>query len=875
LARQPARPSLRARSVTRKSVNERLNDALQSWEFRQRYRITDRLHERAKARQKRRFRNSWYEAKLRVGLPADYLEDLRALMHLLEKHGAADVRASRPSPSVGRHLAITTMRASVASGLASLPVGILNLLIDAGLFTVDQALRQTASAADESSFVNLIRGFAPELHGPSRELAIACTSRLRTGSYKATALAFLARSGTSKEREELFSKAVELASDIQDTEVRARTLLAVAAQAFPELRIELEPSLLVVRNALLQNWNSHRYYDTLVDITHLGLADEALSIVASINYPYERLGALAILSGHTPDSLLTRVLNEVWRSPNESPVEQLLKTVVPRLDDSALHAELGRAFVAHAPTYKGMIIGTFAAEIARRGNGALALEAILKLPDPEPGFRDPKSYALEIAAAALCQTGVVGRLMILIHQLPFNERTRIYSAMASSAPIPCLSDIFNHQIECSSCELAALLAPRMPARRAELIEGFLNGLEDILGGAGAEALEAILPLLSREQMAEVMKWVRLRLTQYQERWMAAEVGASMTPMAILPRKPDFESATELLRIVTRNASPDIARNLLVWELGQASLLEDVESADELIEGLCVELANKGRWQAAVQGIAAISGDFARASTIVALAAHDDADLESLASAAMQLEQVEARSRAIEPLLLRYMKCGQWCFAFETANEILNPFDRAIRLCFLLWRAFLQPFGVMHDLSASKWRRSARSVGRTIVGLIRGLPSLILWGVLASLGLIWALSRFANWKSTRTKPFMRATPPQLVGTVNAVGHQPSSRIEANVEKSTTSGQSDLVALARIENAQARKTALAEAVLTQVDRPQEFPVSKWFDAVEILASRGRDSLFRDLRSLIPILARAGGTTALEESLNGVIAARRWWP
>jgi hypothetical protein len=277
--RQLARHSSRAKSVPRKSIFEGVRDALERWQFRQRYKITNRLQERARARQERKFSNSWYEAKLRAGLPADYLEDLRALTHLLEMQGVADAEAGRPSPAVGRHVAITTMRASIASGAASLPIGILMMFIDACMFTVDQALRQTASSADESMFVNLIRALATGLNGSLRELAITCASRLKTGSNKAIALAILARSGTTKNMEELLSQAVELASEIQDAEVRARTLLTVAAQTSPELRINVEPSLAIVRNALTQEWQSHLYYDALVDIIHLGLADEALSIV--------------------------------------------------------------------------------------------------------------------------------------------------------------------------------------------------------------------------------------------------------------------------------------------------------------------------------------------------------------------------------------------------------------------------------------------------------------------------------------------------------------------------------------------------------------------------------------------------------------------
>jgi hypothetical protein len=875
-ARQLARHSSRAKSVPRKSIFEGVRDALERWQFRQRYKITNRLQERARARQERKFSNSWYEAKLRAGLPADYLEDLRALTHLLEMQGVVDAEAGRPSPAVGRHVAITTMRASIASGAASLPVGILMMFIDAGMFTVDQALRQTASSADESMFVNLIRALATGLNGSLREQAITCASRLKTGSNKAIALAILARSGTAKNMEELLSQAVELASEIQDREVRARTLLAVAAQTSPELRINVEPSLAIVRSALTQEWQSHLYYDALIDIIHLGLADEALSIVGSINLPYERLSALTVLSGHMPDSILTEVLNQVWRSPNEAPVEQLLKTVVPRLDDSALHAGLAQAVLADAPPYKGVIIGTFAAEIARRGDGALALAEILKLPLPESGFADPKSYALEIAAPALCQTDVVGQIMMLIRELPFDQRTRVYRAISSSAPTSCLSDISDHQIVCSSRELAALLAPRMPARRAKVIDDFLNGLKDVREWPGTEELAAILPLLSGEQIAEVMTWVRLQLTQYQERWTEPAAGASMIPTAIVPRKPDFDSATELLRIVIRNVSPNVLRDLLVWELGHASLIEDVESADELIEGLCIELANRGRWQAVVQGIAAISEDFRRASTIEVLGARDDADLDGMASAAILLEEMNARSRAIEPLLLGYVKRGHWCSAFETAYHILNPFDRAIRICILLGQASLQPFGVLRDVYASKWRRSARSVVRTVVGLVCGLPFLILWGLVVLWGLLWAVGRFANWRSAGTKPFKHTTPPQVVNSLKAVGHESlSSGIEAGVNKNTNSGQPDLVALARTENVRHRQTALTAAARAQMDCPQELLVSRWFGAVELLASRGRDSLFRDLRSMIPILARVGGTPAVEESLIGVIAARRCWP
>jgi hypothetical protein len=195
---------------------------------------------------------------------------------------------------------------------------------------------------------------------------------MRIGSHKATALALLAGIGTSKERgerEDFLNQALELATDIDEPEVRARTLLTIAARAFPERRINVEAPLQIIRNALIEKGESRPYYDALGDITHLGRGDEALSMVAATGHPYERMKALAFLSGQLPDSLLSRVLSEVWRSPNQEPVERVLKTIVPRLDDSALHAELGRAVVADAPIYIGRIIGTFAAEMARRGEG--------------------------------------------------------------------------------------------------------------------------------------------------------------------------------------------------------------------------------------------------------------------------------------------------------------------------------------------------------------------------------------------------------------------------------------------------------------------------------------------------------------------------
>src|SRR5687768_6886328 len=64
----------------RKGLGEALEGRLNRWEARQRYRITDRLHERARARQEQPFRNAWYDTKLRAGLPAEYHDDLQLLV---------------------------------------------------------------------------------------------------------------------------------------------------------------------------------------------------------------------------------------------------------------------------------------------------------------------------------------------------------------------------------------------------------------------------------------------------------------------------------------------------------------------------------------------------------------------------------------------------------------------------------------------------------------------------------------------------------------------------------------------------------------------------------------------------------------------------
>jgi hypothetical protein len=558
--------------------------------------------------------NVWFAAHDHSDCILSYLDDLaraRADSAAATDHALA---CHQPAATLGSEIRYGLMAASIVSRTVTIPVGLLEQVIRAGLWSPGRALDHTRRLADLPSRVEALIAVhrhvnADQQHGVLAEALTAATA-ITGNRDRAKALTGLAPLLPADQQHGVLAQALTAATAITDNRDRAKALTGLAPllpadQQHGVLAQALAAATAAANHFLAIFWRADAL-TALVPHLPLDLLAQALTAATAITDEGSRAAVLAALAPHLPSDLLAQ-------APD----------IAAAITDDSFRAEALSALAPQVPAQRrpDVLTQALATATAITDDGSRAM-ALAKLAPHLP--RELLDQVLTAATAIPNDFLRSWTLATLVPLLSSGERPSVLAQALTSATAA--DDTSGGSVRTSWLTwLAPLLPPNLRP----------GGLTQALYGARAQALTRLIPLLTADEQPAVLAQALDAATAIPNAYSRAEALTSLASVLPADEQPAvlaqaLDAATAIPEAYSCAQALTSLASVLPADERPGVLAQALDAVNAMSNGYdrtlySAVLAGMARYLSpelvaqALDAVTAISDDYSRADALAGLA----------------------------------------------------------------------------------------------------------------------------------------------------------------------------------------------------------------------------------------------------------------
>ena len=520
--------------------------------------------------------NTWYAAHDLADKIGPYADDLNRARRIAAASADSDITSGRHAQALGTELRYALMLASLTTRADSIPVALLDRLLETGTWSIRrgldhasrvsdpderawaitivlaraddkskpriaaEALAATAAISDGLARAKALVTLAPHLPEPMLEQALAVAAATSSDYWRARALMMLVPHLPGARRATVVEQALAAATGISSERSRAEALGALAPHLPEARRSTVMEQALAAATAISDELARAKALVTLAPHLPEPMLEQALAAAAALSSEIGRAETLGALGKRLPEPRRTALLQQALATALSWKVHQAnaLRALAPHLSEPMLEQALADAIVVDPAAWdRARIVGPSlealapylpasvledalaeAAAISWSKEGAAALVALApRLPVPR------RAEAAEQALTAVTASCWDNDLAYALDALaPHLSKPRLDGALAAA-----LATTIHH--EGSRATVLGTLAPHLPEALLEQALATATTISDenqrarALGGLAPHLPE---PLLTRALSATVGSWDQVQ----------AEVLGALAPHLPEPRR---------------------------------------------------------------------------------------------------------------------------------------------------------------------------------------------------------------------------------------------------------------------------------------------------------------------------------------------------
>jgi hypothetical protein len=520
--------------------------------------------------------NTWYAAHDLADKIGPYADDLNRARRIAAVSADRDIASGRHAPALGTELRYALMLASLTTRADSIPVALLDRLLETGIWSIRRGLdhARRVSDPDERAWaitIVLARAddkskpriaaealaaaaaisgglagakalvtLAPHLPEPMLEQALGVAAATSDDYWRARALMMLVPHLPGARRATVVEQALAAATGLSSERSRAEALGALAPHLPEARRSTVMEQALAAATAISDELARAKALVTLAPHLPEPMLEQALAAAAALSSEIGRAETLGALGKRLPEPRRTAVLQQALATALSWKLHQAdaLRALAPHLSEPMLEQALADAIVVDPAAWdRARIVGpslealapylpasvledalAAAAAISWSKEGAAALVALApRLPEPR------RAEAAEQALAAVTASCWDNDLAYALDALaPHLSKPRLDGALADA-----ITATIHH--EGSRATVLGTLAPHLPEALLEQALATATTISDenqrarALGGLAPHLPE---PLLTRALSATVGSWDQVQ----------AEVLGALAPHLPEPRR---------------------------------------------------------------------------------------------------------------------------------------------------------------------------------------------------------------------------------------------------------------------------------------------------------------------------------------------------